>query len=134
MNDDRFSVWLERFGDVLTRAGGADAASLFSLTSEYHEAPFEPPIIGRAAIALHLQELAAEREETEFHFEVIHFDSGTGWASWNSGFTRKGLSSPVRQEGILKALFDRDGFCHEFRQWWNGLEPGQLSQMRDFDA
>ncbi|MEQ9315234.1 MAG: hypothetical protein RLN72_05235, partial [Henriciella sp.] len=95
---------------------------------------FQPPRRGKVNLQMAIEEMKRVRRDSAFKTEFIRTDEGAGWAMWANSFTRAGTDDPVRLEGILKASFDEDGFCHEFRQWWHRLEPGQGDLMRDFDA
>lgn len=81
-----------------------------------------------------MRQITANRQDAAFKAQIIHLDGLTGWAEWSSSFTRLGTNDPVRMDGILKAAFDTDQRCTEFRQWWHVNEPGQGSLMRDMDA
>ena len=129
-----FQDWLGELQQALEAGDAATLSHLFSEDAVFHDAPFIAPIDGRDAIRASFAEELAERRDVTFTFEVIRFEGQIGWAMWSNSFTRAGTEDPVRMEGILKAEFNTDGLCSEFRQWWHMMEPGQGDLMRDMDA
>ena len=134
MESSVFFQWLLKLGQAIEETDPEAFAALFSEDAVFYEAPFQPPRRGRMAIHMAIEDMAAARDDSRFSHEIIRTEPNIGWAMWATSFTRVGTNDPVRLEGILKASFQDDGTCFEFRQWWHRLEPGQDELMRDFDA
>lgn len=129
-----FNVWLNGFADYLCKQQSVELSFLFSEGVSYRTTPFEVPVTGRAALKHYFDKELSLRHDTQFKASKIAIEDQVGWARWSCTFTRRGTEDPVRQEGILRVLFEESGLCKDFRQWWNALEPGQGDLMRDFDA
>ncbi|MGB3624188.1 MAG: nuclear transport factor 2 family protein [Henriciella sp.] len=134
IDQDHFLTWLSRLKVAVEKPDAEDFVALFSDDVTFYDAPFQAPRRGRLALQMAIEEMGRNRSGSTFKTEFIRTDEDAGWAMWANSFTRAGTDDPVRLEGILKASFDEDGLCREFRQWWHKLEPGQDDLMRDFDA
>lgn len=134
MDENQFLTWLSKLKLAVEGIDPESFVALFSEDVVFYDAPFQAPRRGRVALQMAIEEMKRVRQDSSFKTDFIRTDEGAGWAMWANSFTRAGTEDPVRLEGILKASFDEDGLCHEFRQWWHKLEPGQDDLMRDFDA
>jgi uncharacterized protein (TIGR02246 family) len=118
-----FSDWLRRYGDAW-RAGDPQAVLLlFTDDAAYHETPFEPPLLGRAAIRRYWTEGARDgQRDVAFAAQPVGVDGDTGCALWQATFVRQPAGSFVELDGVLLARFAADGRCREFREWWHRRE------------
>jgi len=118
-----FDRWLQRYGDAWTEGDPAAAAQLFSPEAAYFETPFDPPMIGTAAILRYWAE-GAKSAQTQVTFggTVVSFDGTTGFAQWHARFRRVPSHVLVELDGVLRATFDDKMRCVEFREWWHRRE------------
>lgn len=104
-----FERWLQAYGAAWTAGDPDAAAQLFSPEARYFETPFDPPVIGTAAIHRYWTE-GAKNAQTEVSFAatVVSFDGATGFAQWHATFRRVPSNVLVELDGVLRATFDGD--------------------------
>ena len=123
MNTRGFERWLRQYGDAW-KAGDPDAAAqLFSPGAAYFETPFTPAMVGTAAIHQYWTEGAKNAQtNATFGAKAISFERETGFAQWHATFRRVPSNAFVELEGVLRARFNNDMRCVEFREWWHRRE------------
>lgn len=125
---ESFVDWLRRYGQAWIDGDPQAAAELFTDDAAYHEKPFEPPMVGRAAIVRYWTAGAKDSQrEVAFRARPVGIDGSTGYARWSATFVRLPGRSLVELEGILAAQFGADGRCSEFREWWHRRETGSAA-------
>lgn len=118
-----FIDWLRRYGDVWCAGDPQAVVLLFTDDAAYHEKPFEPPMVGAAAIRRYWTEGAQDgQRDVAFAAQPIGLDGDTGYAQWQATFVRLPTESFVELDGELVARFAADGRCCEFREWWHRRE------------
>jgi ketosteroid isomerase-like protein len=108
---------LERYGRAWETFDGDAWVDLFTEDAEYHEDPFEPPLVGHNALRAYL--LDASRSQAQVTFEVErHWVSGpTVLASWRAGFIRQPSLERVRLAGFMTLELASDDRVVRFREW-----------------
>ena len=134
MSSRQFAHWLYRYR-VAWEQGDPDAVvALFSEDAAYHETPFDPPMVGAAAIRRYWEDGARDGQaDVRFEAEITGIDGSIGYAWWRARFTRTPGSSMVQLDGILRATFDDTGRCTTFREWWHRRETPAESAGDDRD-
>jgi len=118
----RFEEWLARYGAAWRAGDPAAAVRLFTEDAAYHETPYEPPMVGHAAIARYWTEGAQQTQaDVTFDATVIALVNDTGYARWQATFRRLPSNHRVELDGVLMARFV-DDCCGEFREWWHRRE------------
>lgn len=117
-----FDGWLRSYGDAWEQRDSAAAVRLFSPGASYYWTPFDPPLVGHAAIAEALSAATASQRDIHFSYEILSADTGCGIAAWSAYFARLDTRAAVRVEGVLSAEWDDIGNCRRFREWWHLVE------------
>ena len=118
-----FKRWLDEYGEAWTSGDPEAAALIFSPDAAYFETPFDPAMVGTAAIRQYWTD-GAKNAQTEITFsaKVISFEGATGFAQWHATFRRVPSNAFVELDGVLLARFNDDMCCVEFREWWHRRE------------
>lgn len=122
MDEQRFSQWLRRYGEVWESRYPDGLHDLYSPDLLYYWTPFDEPKRGLAEITAASREAASRQERIEFSYEVLAVKGNRGWARWWCSFVRVSTGRKVRLDGILQSTFDDEGRCTEFREWWHSDE------------
>jgi hypothetical protein len=118
-----FDDWLRRYGEAWVAGDPEAAVRLFTDEAAYHETPFDPPMIGSAAIRRYWTEGAKDgQREVTFGARPIGVRGDVGFARWQATFVRVRDGAAVELDGVLCACFAPDGRCREFREWWHRRE------------
>lgn len=111
-------------GDLLAAYGRAwesfdgDAwVAIFTSDAEYHEDPFEAPLVGHNALRAYLLDASASQRDVEFTVERHWVSSDTVLAAWHVSFTRRANGRLVRMAGFMTAEVAGDGRIARFREW-----------------
>ncbi|HEY6058217.1 MAG TPA: nuclear transport factor 2 family protein [Candidatus Limnocylindrales bacterium] len=113
--------FLERFRRACETFDGDLLVALFTEDAEYHEDPFEPPLVGHNALRAYWLTAAESQDQVEVTIER-HWTSGhTVLAAWHAGFVRRPRGDRVRLAGFMTFEM-RDGRCYRFREWWHRRE------------
>jgi ketosteroid isomerase-like protein len=118
---------LERYRQALESYDGDAWVDLFTEDVEYHEDPFEPPLVGHNAIRAYLNEAAERLDQSELTIERHWVAGSTVLAAWHGSFIRRATRERVRLAGFLVAEVDESGRIARFREWWHhreGPPPG----------
>lgn len=123
MELDDFRQWLDRYGKAWVGGDPEAAVQLFSAAAAYHELPFEAPMVGTEAIRRYWTD-GAKNGQADVRFEAtpIAFAADTGHAHWHATFKRVPAGTFVELDGVLRARFDAELRCAEFREWWHRKE------------
>lgn len=123
MRVDEFNQWLAAYGRAWETGDSAAVVALFAPDAAYYETPFDPPMVGLAAIETYWREGAGlAQRDVAFGFDVVAIRGNRGLSHWTASFVRVPSGVRVRLDGILSARFDADGRCVEFREWWHRRE------------
>ena len=116
---------LARYGRAWEMFDGDAWVALFTADAEYHEDPFEPPLVGHNAIRAYLLEASAAQDQVEFTIERHWVASATVLAAWHASFVRRPSGARVRLAGFMTLEIADDGRIARFREWWHRREsPG----------
>lgn len=122
MDEQSFSHWLTRYGEVWESRYPQAVGELYSPGVLYYWTPFDEPKRGLEEITRASREASSRQKKIEFSYEVLAVKENRGWARWRCSFTRISTRRKVRLDGILEATFDDNGRCTEFREWWHSDE------------
>ena len=109
---------LERYGRAWETFDGDAWVSLFTDDIEYHEDPFEPPMVGHNAVRAYLLEAARRQDQVEFTVERHWAVDPTILAAWHASYVDRGDRSRVRLAGFM-TLEVRDGRIARLREWYH---------------
>jgi ketosteroid isomerase-like protein len=116
---------LEAYRHAATTHDGDAWVALFTEDVEYHEDPFEPPLVGHNAIRAYLGQAAETLTQSEFTVERHWVSGSTVLAAWHASFVRREPRSRVRLAGFMTLEIAPDGRISRFREWWHRREtPG----------
>ena len=90
--------------------------------AEYHEDPFEPPLVGHNALRAYLLEAAEAQDQVEMTVERHWVVGPTVLAAWHAGYVRRTDRSRVRLAGFMTLEIADDGRIARFREWWHRRE------------
>lgn len=113
---------LERYGRAWETFDGDAWVALFTEDAEYHEDPFEPPLVGHNALRAYLLDAAAVQDQIEFTVEQHWVVGSTILAAWHASFVRRPTGARVRLAGFMKLDVADDGRISRFREWWHRRE------------
>ena len=110
---------LERYGRAWETFDGDAWADLFSDGVEYHEDPFEPPMVGRNAVREYLLEASRRQEQVEFTVERHWVVDPTVLAAWHASYVARDTKGRVRLSGFMTLEVAADGRIGRLREWWH---------------
>jgi ketosteroid isomerase-like protein len=110
---------LERYGRAWESFDGDAWTDLFSDDVEYHEDPFEPPMVGRNAVRAYLLEASRAQEQVEFTVERHWAVEATVLAAWHASYVGRERRERVRLSGFMTLEIDDGGRVHRLREWWH---------------
>ena len=113
---------LERYRRAWETFDGDAWVALFDDDIEYHEDPFEPPLVGHNAVRAYLLEAAAAQEQVEVTIERHWVVGPTILAAWHASFIRRSNRARVRLAGFMTLETTDDGRVSRFREWWHRRE------------
>jgi ketosteroid isomerase-like protein len=124
MNLDQASAGdlLERYGNAWATFDGDAWVDLFTEDIEYHEDPFEPPMVGHNALRAYLLEAAEAQQQVEFTIERHWVSGPTVLAAWHASYVRRTSRARVRLAGFMTMEVAADGRIARFREWWHRRE------------
>lgn len=115
---EQFSAWLDRYGAAWTDRDALAAGALFSEDASYHEAPFDPPMQGRAAIEAYWARVTATQSDIVFRYDVIACTGDQGVAHWHAEFHAEGAL--IELDGVFVCDFTPDRtLVGSLREWWH---------------
>jgi ketosteroid isomerase-like protein len=113
---------LERYGRAWEQFDGDAWVGLFTEDVEYHNDPFQPPMVGGNAIRAYLLDLAEREADVEFTVERHWFVDPTVLAAWHAGYAQRSDRTQVRISGFM-TLEIRDGRIARLREWYHRRPP-----------
>ena len=113
---------LERYRVAWETFDGDAWVDLFAEEAEYHEDPFEPPLVGHNALRAYLLEAAESQDQVEMTVERHWVVGPTVLAVWHASFVRRSSRARVRMAGFMTLEIDDDGRVRRFREWWHRRE------------
>ena len=120
---EHFDNWLRSYGKAWEKGDPNATKELFTSDAQYYETPFEPPMIGLAAIYKYWNDNAVvSQEDVSFSYNLLAVDENVGLAQWRALFKRLPSGNKVTLDGIFKVVFSEDGKCKIFREWWHRIE------------
>jgi ketosteroid isomerase-like protein len=113
---------LERYAHAWQTFDGDAWTDLFSEDVEYHEDPFEPPMVGHNALRAYLLEAAEAQDQVEMTVERHWVVGPTVLAAWHADYIRRTDRTRVRLAGFMTLEVADDGRIARFREWWHRRE------------
>ena len=113
---------LERYRHAWETFDGDAWVDLFAEEAEYHEDPFEPPLVGHNALRAYLLEAADAQDQLEMTVERHWVVGPTVLAAWHASFVQRSDRARVRIAGFMTLEIDDDGRVRRFREWWHRRE------------
>ena len=108
---------LEAYGRAWERFDGDAWVAIFTDDAEYHEDPFETPVVGHNALRAYLLDASASQRDVDFTVERHWVSGETVLAAWHVTFIRRSSGQLVRMAGFLTAEIATDGRVVRFREW-----------------
>ena len=109
---------LDRYRRAWESFDGDAWTDLFTEDAEYHEDPFEPPLVGHNAVRAYLLKAAELQEEVSFTVERHWFVDPTILVAWHAGYIERSGRAQVRLAGFM-TLEVRDGRIAKLREWYH---------------
>lgn len=113
---------LEAYAQAWMDFDGDAWVALFSEDAEYHEEPFEPPLVGHNAIRAYLGQAAETQEQVEVTIERHWVVGSTVLAAWHASYVRRPTRERVRLAGFMTLELDAADRIVRFREWWHRRE------------
>ena len=113
---------LDRYGRAWEMFDGDGWTDLFTADVEYHEEPFEPPMVGHNALRAYLLEASERQQDVEFTVERHWVVDPTVLAAWHANYVRRSDLARVRLAGFMTLEIADDGRIARFREWWHRRE------------
>jgi ketosteroid isomerase-like protein len=110
---------LERYGRAWESFDGDAWVDLLTDDVEYHEDPFEPPMVGRNAARAYLMEASRRQEQVEFTVERHWVVEATVLAAWHASYVARDTRERVRLRGFMTLDLDAEGRVRRLREWWH---------------
>ena len=110
---------LERYGRAWEAFDGDAWTELFTDDVEYHEDPFEPPLVGRNAVREYLLEASRAQEQVEFTVERHWVVEATVLLAWHASYVERTSKARVRLQGFMTLDVDAAGRIGRLREWWH---------------
>lgn len=119
LNLEVFDAWLQEYGRAIRDNDAQASAELFAQNAEYHETPFDEPMIGRNAIRKYWEAGAQTLKDKESTYEILTVKDNVGIARWQSNFTDITSGKRLALDCVFLVTFDDNGLCKVFREWWH---------------
>ena len=113
---------LERYGQAWETFDGDSWTDVFTDDIEYHEDPFDPPMVGHNAVRAYLLEASERQQDVEFTVERHWVVAPTILAVWHASYVRRTDLARVRLAGFMTMEIAADGRIARFREWWHRRE------------
>ena len=113
---------LDRYRRAWETFDGDAWVGLFTEDAEYHEDPFEAPLVGHNALRAYLLEASTSQEQVEVTIERHWVVAPTVLAAWHASFIRRASRDRVRIAGFMTLEIAPDGRVARFREWWHRRE------------
>jgi ketosteroid isomerase-like protein len=113
---------LDAYARAWTAFDGDAWMALFDEDVEYHEDPFEPPLVGHNAVRAYLLQAAEAQEQVEVTIERHWVVGPTVLAAWHASFVRRPTRARVRLAGFMTLEIGANGRISRFREWWHRRE------------
>jgi ketosteroid isomerase-like protein len=123
LTEEYFDEWMTKYGQAWID-GDADAVlELYADDGIYYETPYDEPFGGAKAIHKYWSEGAGiSQKDVTFSHEVWMVKQNTGLVKWEASFVRIPSGNYVELDGVMQVIFDEQGKCSEFREWWHRRE------------
>jgi len=108
---------LAAYGHAWETFDGDDWVAIFTDDAEYHEDPFDAPLVGHNALRAYLLDASVSQRDVEFTVERHWVSGPTVLAAWHAMFTRRASGNLVRMAGFMTAEVAADGRIVRFREW-----------------
>lgn len=122
MDREAFALWIGSLGRAWEARDPEAAAGLFAADATYQENPFEPPLVGRAAILAYWSDVSQTQKEIRFDSEIIAVTDQVAVTRWMVSFHRIPSGAAVRLDGVSVGSFDAEDRCVSWREWWHRQE------------
>ena len=95
---------------------------LFTDDAEYHDGPFDPPIVGRNALRAYLLEASERQDQLDVTFERHWVVPPTVLAAWHASYVHRATLARVQLVGFMTLELADDGRVARFREWYHRRE------------
>ncbi len=109
---------LDRYRRAWEQFDGDAWVELFTEDVEYHEDPFQPPIVGLLAVRAYLLTAAELQAEVTFTVERHWVVDPTVLVAWHAGYVQRTDRARVRLAGFM-TLEIRAGKIARLREWYH---------------
>ncbi len=113
---------LDRYKRAWESFDGDAWTALFTEDAEYHEDPFEAPLVGSNALRAYLLKAAETQDQVEMTVERHWAVGDTALAAWHASYVRVPGNARVRLAGFMTLEVDADDRIRRFREWWHRRE------------
>lgn len=109
-------AWLDRLKRAWEAGDPESALELFAHTERYYERPFKPGTT-QEEYKTYWQDIVG-LEDITFEYEIVAVEANTACVHWKNSFRSKGELDLTELDGMFVIVFNDEGSCTEFRQWW----------------
>ena len=114
-----FEAWLDDYKAAWESRDPSAAADLFTDDASYGEMPFDPPIVGREAIATYWANAVAGQRDVRFTYEILSCGGGEAICHWHCAFTGVPGGAAVELDGIFRCRYADAAHVDRFEEWWH---------------
>ncbi len=118
MNNNDFQAWCATLATVWNQHNLVALPTLFSPTIRYQEHPFEPALLGLAAVIGYWRTTLAQHDAVECTITPVLFGANRGVAEWCTKLYHQQQQQTQSLAGIFIVNFDAHGQATELREWW----------------
>jgi ketosteroid isomerase-like protein len=119
---------LERYERAWEAFDGDAWTDLFTEDAEYHEDPFEPPLVGHNDIRAYLLKAAEAQDQVDMTVERHWVAGTTVLAAWHASYVARTGHARVRLAGFMTLEIADDGRIARLREWRHRRETATEGQ------
>jgi hypothetical protein len=118
---DDVQRWLDRYVDAWRTSDPEAIGDLFTVDATYRYHPYDPPVVGRAAIVDDWRENQDAPDSWEAHYDPYAIDGDRAVARGESRYLNPDGSVRDVYYNLWTLRFDADGRCAEFVEYFMAL-------------
>jgi len=99
--------------------GASTAAACFSEDVIYQETPFAKELTGREEIKHYWLDMLNSQQNVSYSYEIVSWHDAKLVLNWCVKYQDVDSKEIVKLNGISKGLFNEDGLCYDWREWWH---------------
>jgi hypothetical protein len=121
---------LERYRRAWLDFDGEAWVELFTPDAEYHDGPFDEPLVGSLALRAYLSEAYERQDQLDVTFERHWVVPPTVLAAWHASYVHRVTRARVQLAGFMTFELAPDGRVARFREWYHRHETPAAGEGR----